>query len=95
MAEKEQFQEAGIDYKQFQRLRDYSQLFEGIAGYTEGGYNLAAGNSADHLVGMPVSASYFPVLGVAPAVGRNFLQEEDQGEGQRDWLPGFLHWAIE
>jgi putative ABC transport system permease protein len=80
---KEQFEEAGIDYKQFQRLREYSQLFEGIAGYTGAGYNLAAGSSADHLLGMPVSADYFRVLGVTPILGRNFLQEEDQGEGQR------------
>jgi putative ABC transport system permease protein len=64
-------------------LQRYDQLFAGIAGYTEVGYNLAAGNSADHLRGMPVSASYFRVLGIEPTLGRDFLPEDDQGDGQR------------
>src|SRR5215467_12994772 len=57
--------------------------FEHIAGWTDVGFNVAVGNAAEHVRGTPVSADYFRVLGVHPAVGREFLPEEDQGEGQR------------
>jgi putative ABC transport system permease protein len=80
---KQQIGEAGVDYKQFRLLLNYGQLFEGMAGYTQVGYNMATGTGADHLRGMPVSANYFRVLGIGPVVGRDFLEEEDQGSGQR------------
>jgi putative ABC transport system permease protein len=80
---KDQSEEAGLDMRQFLRLRGYSQLFEHIVGYTGVGYNLATGTGADHLVGMPVSADYFRTLGVQPELGRDFAEEADQGSGQR------------
>src|SRR5215468_3512565 len=48
--------EMSLTATELRHLQQYGQLFEGIAGFTEGGYNLAAGNGADHLVGMPVSS---------------------------------------
>jgi putative ABC transport system permease protein len=89
---KEQIGDAGIDYKQFKLLHNYGQLFDGIAGYTQVGYNLATGTGADHLRGMPVSANYFHVLGVAPAAGRDFLEEEDQGSGGRVAMISYSVW---
>ena len=68
---------------QLAHLQRYDQLFDGVAGYTEVGYNLAAGNSADHLRGMPVSANYFRVFGIQPVLGRDFLADDDHGDGQR------------
>ncbi len=54
-----------------------------MAGYTDVGFNLATGNEAEHVRGVPASAEYFQVLGVHPALGRDFLPEEDRGDGQR------------
>src|SRR5215831_2727636 len=75
--------EMDLTATQLQRLREFGQVFEPIAGWTDVGFNLAAGNAAEHVRGTPVSADYFRVLGVHPAVGREFLPEEDQGDGQR------------
>ncbi|MGA2096596.1 MAG: ABC transporter permease [Candidatus Acidiferrum sp.] len=75
--------EMGLTARQLKSLRGYSDLFEHIAGYTSVGYNLASGNGAEHLRGMPVSAGYFSVLGVQPFLGRDFAPEEDRGDGQR------------
>jgi putative ABC transport system permease protein len=75
--------EMDVTARQLQRLREYGQHFERIAGYTDVGFNVAAGNEAEHVRGMPVSAEYFQVLGVHPAAGRDFLLEEDRGDGQR------------
>lgn len=75
--------EMSVTWNQLERLRDFSQLFEHIAGYTDVGFNLATGNEAEHVRGVPASAQYFQVLGVHPALGRDFLPEEDRGDGLR------------
>src|SRR5215470_381325 len=54
---KAESEEAGVDMRQFLQLQGYTQVFENIAGYTGIGYNLVAAGAADHLRGMPVSAS--------------------------------------
>src|SRR5258708_22990038 len=80
---KELMDEKSLTAEELNRLRRYSEPFEYIAGYTQVGYNLAAGNAAEHLRGMPVNAEYFRVLGIHPMLGRDFLDEEDRGNGQR------------
>jgi len=75
--------EMDLSWNELEHLREYGQLFEHIAGYTDVGFNLATGNEAEHIRGVPASAEYFQVLGVHPEVGREFLPEEDRGEGQR------------
>src|SRR5215469_3605620 len=77
-----QSDEMDLTSKQLDHLRQYGQLFEHIAGYTDVGFNLATADEAEHLRGMPVSVEYFQVLGVRPALGRDFLREEDQGDGE-------------
>src|SRR5216683_500377 len=78
-----QSDEMSVSAKELESLREYGQLLEHIAGYTDVGFNLATGNEAEHVRGVPASAEYFQVLGVHPALGRDFLPEEDRGEGQR------------
>jgi len=90
---KQQIEEAGITAKQLKRLQDYSELFEHIAGYTDVGYNMATANGADHLRGMPVSASYFRVLGVSPIAGRDFQEDEDRSDGQRVAIISYSLWT--
>src|SRR6266852_174320 len=77
-----QSDEMSVTAKQLERLQEYGQLFEHIAGYTDVGFNLATGNDAEHVRGVPASTEYFQVLGVHPTLGRNFLPEEDRGDGQ-------------
>src|SRR6202521_885608 len=78
-----QSDEMDVTWNQVERLQEYGQLFEHIAGYTDVGFNLATGNEAEHVRGVPASTEYFQVLGVHPSLGRDFLPEEDQGDGQR------------
>jgi putative ABC transport system permease protein len=78
-----QSDEMSLSWSELEHLREYGQLFENIAGYTDVGFNLATGNDAEHVRGVPASAGYFQVLGVHPALGRDFLPEENLGEGQR------------
>src|SRR6195256_3132601 len=78
-----QSDEMSVSAKDLESLREYGQLFEHIAGYTDVGFNLATGSEAEHVRGVPASAEYFQVLGVHPAFGADFLPEEDRGDGQR------------
>jgi putative ABC transport system permease protein len=74
---KGQTDEMSVTWHQLQRLQEYSAPFEHLAGFTEAGYNLAVGNGAEHLRGMPVGADYFRVLGVHPGLGRDFIEADD------------------
>src|SRR5262249_25133083 len=84
--------EAGVDMREFLRLRQYSQLFSYMTGYTAVGYNLATGSGADHLLGMPVSADYFRTLGIPPELGRDFVEQDDAGSGQHVAIVSYGLW---
>jgi putative ABC transport system permease protein len=75
--------EMDLSWDELKHLREYGKLFEHIAGYTDVGFNLATGNEAEHIRGVPASAEYFQVLGVHPNFGREFIPDDDRGEGQR------------
>jgi putative ABC transport system permease protein len=61
-------------------FRDYRaelQSFEGIAAYMRNDLQLAEGDRPEQLRGMQVTAGFFNVLGIRPAIGREFLQSEE------------------
>lgn len=65
----------------FELVRD-SVAAVRVAAYSgSGGVNLAVGNQAQYVRQQRVSADYFSVLGVAPAIGRSFSAAEDRVGG--------------
>jgi putative ABC transport system permease protein len=54
-----------------------SQIFESLTTYRCGDFNLNAGGNLQPVLGCRVSASFFDVLGVAPALGRSFSISEE------------------
>ncbi|HEV8263565.1 MAG TPA: ABC transporter permease [Gemmatimonadales bacterium] len=70
-----------VTYVQFQFLERQGLVFESLAGSASVGFNLSNGIQADRVRGLRVSQHYFRVLGVAPALGRAFLADEDQPNG--------------
>src|SRR5579864_4369863 len=64
-------------------LRSGVQPFADLTTFTCGSVNLTAKGNVDHALGCHVSANFFDVLDVKPAMGRTFLPEEDlSGRGQ-------------
>ena len=64
------------DYREW---RDRSQSFEALGGFYYGDFNLSGANREPARVqGAYVTANLFPVLGIAPALGRGFSSEEEQ-----------------
>ena len=67
----------------FLEWKEENQVFERIGTYVGQGFNLLGGDKPERVIGARVSADLLPLLGVQPALGRLFTNDEDQeGRGQ-------------
>src|SRR5499426_1832962 len=69
--------ESVFSYPMFRDLERTQDVFTGIAAHVFFGANLAYGGQTEHGRGLVVSGSYFPVLGLQPALGRLLAQTDD------------------
>jgi len=60
-----------------------NRVFEGLAATRQLTFDLTGGGEPETLLAYGVEASFFPLLGVEPALGRTFLAEEDAPGGPR------------
>ena len=70
-----------FSYAMFRDLERVQESFTGIAAHRIFGANLAYSGQTESARGLLVSGSYFPVLGINPAVGRLFTPEDDKTPG--------------
>jgi putative ABC transport system permease protein len=69
---------ANLTYASFLDLGEQTESLEHIAASRFWSENLTDGSEPLQVSSMPVSAQFFPALGVSPIIGRTFLPEEDQ-----------------
>ncbi len=82
-----------FSYPDFLELRKEAGPLEALAGYTMQMLTLSRGEEGDRAFGMLVSANYFELLGVRPALGRAFLPEEDEGADEHPVVVlGHTYW---
>jgi putative ABC transport system permease protein len=75
--------------------REQSRIFEKIAHWSGNGeFNLVTSDGVEKVWCAYVSSSLFSTLGVRPQLGRAFLPEEDQREGNRVAIIGYEYWAL-
>jgi hypothetical protein len=67
-----------LSHPMFVGLRDRTSAFSGLLAYRAVDVHLAAGQDAQNAAGMLVSGTFFPVLGLPPALGRLLGPEDDQ-----------------
>ncbi|HEX6737117.1 MAG TPA: hypothetical protein VF310_02485 [Vicinamibacteria bacterium] len=67
-----------LSHPMFVGLRDRTSAFSGLLAYRAVDVHLAAGQDAQNAAGMLVSGTFFPVLGLQPALGRLLGPEDDQ-----------------
>ena len=70
-----------FSYSMFRDIERLQTSFTGVAAHVGFGANLAYRGQTLNGQGMLVSGSYFPVLGVQPALGRLFTTEDDRNVG--------------
>src|SRR5262245_13228794 len=68
----------GLDDRLYLEYASHVKRFERVTGYQRQELTLSGAGDATRLPGALVSASFFEVLGVQPALGRAFTHEEDQ-----------------
>ncbi len=76
-------------------LRDWqtgSRAFASIGAYVQRSVDLHSTTHPERVTSAKVSASLFPTLGVAPALGRTFLSDEDRPDGRPVALIGDAIW---
>jgi putative ABC transport system permease protein len=70
---------SGSALPDYHAWRDQSSVFEGLAGFYNGNFNLSSqGSAPEFLQGAYISPSLFQVLKVSPSSGRLFTGDEEQ-----------------
>ncbi len=64
--------------RDFSFVAHETRTFESLGAFQSGSFNLTGAGAAARLDGLRVSAGFFPSLGVSPALGRTFTEEEDR-----------------
>jgi predicted permease len=87
-----EFSQASVAYPNFLDWRSASRSFVDMGAYRSDDFNFTGTGEPEHLTGEYVSASVFPVLGVTPFLGRNFLPAEDRPGAACTVMIGYGFW---
>jgi len=71
-----------FSYAMFRDIEKAQTVFTGVAAHVTFGANLAADNQTENGQGLLVSGSYFPVVGLSPAIGRLLTPDDDKTIGE-------------
>src|SRR5205807_2366202 len=85
--------ELDVTYDEFRFLADHNPVFERLAVSTDVGFSVFTGDVAERVNGLRVSKDFFATLGVRPALGREFLAEEDQIGGASVAILSHGYWT--
>ncbi len=67
-----------VSYPNFRSWQSDNRTMESMGIYTGASFNLASNDGADYIQGANVSWTTFHMLGVPPALGRDFQEDEDR-----------------
>jgi macrolide transport system ATP-binding/permease protein len=82
-----------IDGTQWEHLRDnVPSLTSAVSSSLAAGANLEADHRIDYVHDGRVSSHYFDVLGIRPALGRTFSEEEDRPSGPKAAILSYSLW---
>jgi predicted permease len=82
-----------LSYAMYKDLRDHNAVFAGMFCRMQTGLTITAGGRSELVSSELVSGSFFPQLGVRPAIGRLFTAGEDKAAGGHPVaVLGFNYW---
>jgi predicted permease len=82
-----------FSYPAFVELAARDSMLSGLAAITNERFNASDGDRPEQLPGARVSASFFDVLGVHPALGRTFTPAEDKTGAPASAVIGRRYWT--
>jgi predicted permease len=82
-----------FSYPLYAGLRDNNQSLSGLIAYSTANLGVAAGDRTELIRGEMVSANYFPVLGVQPAIGSAFAPSDETPGAPRAALISDALWT--
>ena len=82
-----------FSYPLYAGLRDNNQSLSGLIAYSTANFGLAAGDRTERIRGEMVSANYFSVLGVQPAIGSAFAPSDETPGAPRAALISDALWT--
>jgi macrolide transport system ATP-binding/permease protein len=69
---------SAFSYPLYTSLRDENETLSGIVAYSGTNFGLSAGDQSERINGEVVSANYFSILGVRPAMGSAFAPDDER-----------------
>ena len=78
-----------VDYLFFSQQ---SKTFKALGAFLSDSFNLTGTGEPERLNGLRVSAGFFPALGVSPALGRTFTDQEDRPGNEHEVILGNALW---
>jgi putative ABC transport system permease protein len=70
-----------VSHPNFLDWRSQSRAFESLAATNNAGFTWTSNGEAEVVLGLTVTATFLPTLKISPALGRNFLDDEDRPGG--------------
>ncbi|HJU43268.1 MAG TPA: ABC transporter permease, partial [Vicinamibacterales bacterium] len=71
----------GVSHPNFLDWRSQAGSFEAVAAFQNAGFTWTSNGEARIVLGLQVTATFLPALGISPVLGRNFLDDEDRPGG--------------
>jgi putative ABC transport system permease protein len=81
-----------VAYPDFLDWQQQSKVFADMAAYQLAAFNLTGADEPERVPGLRITANFFRTLGVKPALGRDFLPEEDEPGGSAVLLLSHRLW---
>src|ERR1041385_2069470 len=73
-----QLERGAVSFSDFKDWKDQNQVFEGIAAYQTGDYNLNISDEPQQVQGVAISSNLFPLLRASTALGNTFATEDEK-----------------
>jgi predicted permease len=81
-----------LSWPRYEEIRDGARSFTSVALSASDSLTLTGNGDPEQLIGLRVTPSFLPTLGILPAVGRNFTEEEDRPNGAAVCLVSYELW---
>src|SRR2546426_2762218 len=82
-----------ISFSDFVDWKSQSESFEDMGALSEINLRITSVEAPEEVSGNRVSANFFTLLGVKAAVGRTFLPEDEQPDGERAAVLSYKYWV--